>query len=83
MLSGSYPKERMSRYDTMVKIRLVKHLEGMEQLVDLFRLCFSYDMSTEIWDWEYLQNPLASANPEVFVAMDNDKIVGGQATIWR
>lgn len=70
----------------MLEIRLVKHAEEREQLVDLFRLCFSYDMSTEIWDWEYLQNPSASDNPEVVVALEGSKIVGARpfllAEMW-
>ncbi len=62
----------------MVEIRLVKHLEEKEQLLDLFRVSFGQNMSPELWDWKYLKNPLAPAAPEVIVALDNDKIVGAR-----
>jgi GNAT superfamily N-acetyltransferase len=62
----------------MVGIRLVKHLAEMEQLVDLFRVCFELNMSPELWNWKYLQNPLASAAPEVIVALDDGKVVGAR-----
>jgi len=61
----------------MVEIRLVKHSQGMEQLTNLFRLCFNNeDMTAKIWDWKYLQNPLS--DPEVIVAVDNGRIVGAR-----
>jgi len=62
----------------MVEIRLVKHLEEKGQLLDLFRVSFGQNMSAEIWNWRYLQNPLASADPEVVVALDNGSIVGAR-----
>jgi GNAT superfamily N-acetyltransferase len=41
-------------------------------------------MTAEIWDWEYLQNPLS--HPEVIVAVDNGRIVGARpfwfAEMW-
>ena len=62
----------------MVEIRLVKHLEEKGQLLDLFRVSFGQNMSAELWNWRYLQNPLASADPEVVVALDNGSIVGAR-----
>ena len=40
----------------------------------------------ELWDWKYVQNPLAPPDPEVIVALDNSKIVGARpfrlAEMW-
>jgi GNAT superfamily N-acetyltransferase len=60
----------------MVEIRLVKHSEEKEQLLDLFRASFGHAMPAELWDWKHTQNPLTPADPEVIVAVDNGKIVG-------
>jgi GNAT superfamily N-acetyltransferase len=60
----------------MIEIKLVKHSEEKGQLADLFRTSFGHNMTEEFWDWKYIQNPLASADPEVIVAIDNRKIVG-------
>lgn len=62
----------------MVELRALKHLDEIEQLVDLFRLSFNLDMSPELWNWKYLQNPLASAAAEVVVALDKGKVVGAR-----
>jgi GNAT superfamily N-acetyltransferase len=62
----------------MVEIRLVKHSQEKEQLLDLFRASFGHSMPAELWDWKYIQNPLASPDPEVIVALDNGKIVGAR-----
>lgn len=70
----------------MAEIKLVKHQERREDLLDLFQVSFGHNMSAELWDWKYLQNPLASADPEVIVAMDNGKIIGARpfllAEMW-
>lgn len=70
----------------MVEIDFVKHTEAKEQLVDLFRLSFRSDMTEELWDWKYVQNPLASRHPEVVVAIDGGRIVGARpfllAEMW-
>jgi predicted N-acetyltransferase YhbS len=70
----------------MVEIRLVKHSEEKERLVDLYRAAFGRNKTAELWDWKYIQNPLAPADPEVIVALDNGKIVGARpfviAEIW-
>jgi len=62
----------------MIEIRLVEHLAEIEQLVDLFRASFNLNMSLEIWNWKYLQNPLAFAAPEVIVALDDGRLVGAR-----
>jgi predicted N-acetyltransferase YhbS len=62
----------------MVEIRLVKHSQEKEQLLDLFRASFGHDMPAELWDWKYVQNPLATPDPEVVVALDNGEIVGAR-----
>ena len=70
----------------MAEIKLVKHQERMEELLDLFRVSFGSNMSAELWNWKYLQNPLASIDSEVIVAVDNGKIVGARpfllAEMW-
>jgi GNAT superfamily N-acetyltransferase len=35
-------------------------------------------MPAEFWDWKYIQNPVAHADPEVIVALDNGRIVGAR-----
>jgi hypothetical protein len=62
----------------MLEIKLVKHAEEIEQLVDLFRLSFGRDTSTRLWEWKYITNPLAASMPEVVVAVDNGRIVGAR-----
>jgi GNAT superfamily N-acetyltransferase len=70
----------------LVEIKLAKHAEEKGKLLDLFQASFGQVMSTELWDWKYLQNPLASADPEVIVAVDNGRIVGARpfwfAEMW-
>lgn len=70
----------------MVEIRLLKHSEEKEKLLDLFRASFGNSMSAEHWDWKYLQNPLNLPEPEVIVAVENGKIVGARpfllAEMW-
>lgn len=60
----------------MVEIRLVKHFEEKEKLLNLFRASFDDTMPEGYWEWKYLQNPSASSDPEVIVAVDDGKIVG-------
>jgi len=57
------------------EIRLVKHREKIDELVDLFSVTFGLNMPAEFWDWKYIQNPLAPSNPEVIVALDKGRIV--------
>ena len=70
----------------MVEVRLVRHSEAKEQLTDLFRASFGHDVPAGFWDWKYIQNPFASADPEVIVAMEDGKIVGARpfrlAEMW-
>ncbi len=70
----------------MVEVRLVKHSQEKEQLLDLFRASFGHDMPAELWDWKYVQNPFAPADPEVIVALDKGRIVGARpfrlAQMW-
>lgn len=33
-------------------------------------------MSPELWDWKYIKNPSAPRDPEIIVAIDNNKIIG-------
>ena len=70
----------------MVDIALVKHSDKIEQLLDLFCESFGKKMSRELWTWKYLRNPLNSADVEVIVALDNDKVVGARpfmlAEMW-
>jgi len=66
----------------MVEIRLVKHLEEIEQLVDLFQASFGLNMPSELWHWKYIRNPLASDAPEVVAAIDNGNIVGARPFLY-
>ena len=70
----------------MVDIALVKHSDKIEQLLDLFCESFGKKMSRELWTWKYLRNPLNSADVEIIVALDNDKVVGARpfmlAEMW-
>jgi GNAT superfamily N-acetyltransferase len=58
----------------------------MEQLLDLFCESFGKKMSRELWTWKFLRNPLNSADVELVVALDNDKVVGARpfmlAEMW-
>lgn len=70
----------------MVEIKLVEHREKREELLDLFRISFGHDMSAELWNWKYIQNPFVSDDPEAIVAVENGKIVGARplllAEMW-
>ena len=70
----------------MAEIKLVKHRERRGELLNLFRASFGFNISPELWDWKYLQNPLASDDPEIIVAVDNDRIIGARplllAELW-
>ena len=70
----------------MSDIKLVKHQGKKEELLDLYRVCFGFSMSAELWDWKYIQNPLSSTDPEIIVAIANGKIVGARplllAEMW-
>lgn len=74
--------ERMN----MTEIKLVSHRKKKGELLDLFAVSFGHSMSTELWDWKYIQNALASADPEVIVAVEDGKIVGARpfllAEMW-
>ena len=62
----------------MIEVKLVKHSDRKEELLNLFRMSFGRKMSEQLWDWKYIQNPLVSPEPEVIVAMENGKIVGAR-----
>jgi GNAT superfamily N-acetyltransferase len=70
----------------MVDVRLVKHSDAVEQLVELFHLCFDDEMSPDAWDWKYRRNPSAPPGDEVIVALDGGRIVGARpfmfADMW-
>ena len=70
----------------MIEIRLAKHSEEKERLLDLFRASFGFSVSMKYWAWKHLQNPSAPPDPEVIVAVDDDKIVGARpfqpAEMW-
>ena len=70
----------------MIEIKLVKHQEQKGQLLDLFQASFGHDRPAELWDWRYIQNPLATPDTELVVALDNGKIVGARpfrlAQMW-
>ena len=62
----------------MIEIRVVKHEDEIEQLVELFRVSFGREVSKKFWEWKYINNPIASSSPEVIVACDGGKIVGAR-----
>lgn len=62
----------------VIEIKLVKHSDQKEQLVNLHNLCFGRKTSEQLWDWKFIDNPLVSSQPEVIVAMENGRIVGAR-----
>jgi GNAT superfamily N-acetyltransferase len=62
----------------LIEIRMVKHAEEIDQLLELFALSFGQKTTAESWGWRYIQNPLARFMPDVTVAVDNGKIVGAR-----
>jgi GNAT superfamily N-acetyltransferase len=62
----------------MAKIKLMKQREKKQELLDLFQASFGHKMSAQLWDWKYIQNPLAPTDPEVIVALDSARIVGAR-----
>jgi len=64
----------------MIEIGLAKHEADKDRLMDLFRKSFGSNMSAELWEWKYLQNP--SGQSEVVVATDNGNIVGARPFLY-
>lgn len=62
----------------MVEINLISHRERVGELVDLCHASLGPNMSEELWNWKYLQNPLASPNHEIIVAIDKGTIIGAR-----
>ncbi|MCP4609551.1 MAG: GNAT family N-acetyltransferase [Planctomycetes bacterium] len=62
----------------MVDIKLVRHSENLDELTDLFQASFNHSISLELWNWKYIQNPVAPTYPEVVVAIENGKIIGAR-----
>jgi GNAT superfamily N-acetyltransferase len=62
----------------MVAVSIANHCSIVTELVELFNLVFSTNISTEMWKWKHLENPLNSAQPKVVVAVDNGDIVGAR-----
>ena len=70
----------------MYEIEIVKHKEKKEELINLFKICFSHSVSPEFWEWKYIRNPWTPDNPEVVVTTNNGTIVGARpfmsSEIW-
>jgi GNAT superfamily N-acetyltransferase len=85
-MGGFTGHAQLSEDIAMSEIILVKHREKERELLHLFQASFGHDMSAKLWDWKYLQNPLAPDDPEVIVAVHNDKIVSARpfllAELW-
>ena len=64
----------------MVQVKLVKHKDEIDELVDLFQKSFGHGMSAELWKWKYISSPMATNNPEIVVAIDNGNIIGARPT---
>ncbi len=62
----------------MIEIKPVRHKDCQEVLINLFRTSFRREMSEQLWNWKYINHPLALSEPEVIVAMDKGKIVGAR-----
>ena len=62
----------------MIEIKVIKHEDEIEQLVELFRLSFGRKVSEKFWEWKYINNPSASSLPGVIVACDGGEIVGAR-----
>jgi len=70
----------------MVEIRTVRLRDEQARIAELFRICYRQERSAEHWRWKFLLNPLAPADPEVIVAVENGRIVGARhfmlAEMW-
>jgi GNAT superfamily N-acetyltransferase len=62
----------------MVEIKIVGHEENLNGLVDLFNLVFNGKASEKYWSWKYLKNPFAGYDPQVIVAVEDEKIIGAR-----
>jgi hypothetical protein len=64
-----------------VKLRDIK-----EEFIDLFRTIFGDDMSSDLWEWKYIQNPFSVGDSQIVVALDKGKVVGARpfmlAQMW-
>jgi len=70
----------------VTEIRLVKYRDTKEEFLDLFRAAFGQEMSSGLWDWKYIENPLVVGDPDLVVALDGGKVVGARpfllAEMW-
>jgi hypothetical protein len=62
----------------LIEVKVVKHLDETEQLIELFGICFNRHMSEGYWNWKYIDNPLVPSDPQVIVATEKNRIIGAR-----
>lgn len=60
------------------KIRLIDKDNEIDAFRGLFESVFNKKMTTKLWKWKYLENPMASNQPLIYIADYEGKMVGAR-----
>jgi len=69
----------MSELKTSIITNKEDLLQYSDSICDLFKECFSSQMSMSLWKWAYIDNPFG--NPVVAMSFDQNRLVGHYAVI--
>ena len=62
----------------LFSVELVDKEKCIEELVNLFNLCFSDDISINYWKWKHLYNPYSKIDSKIVLALEGNKIIGAR-----
>ena len=60
------------------KIRLIDKDKEMDAFIELFEVVFGKEMTTKLWEWKYLENPMIIDQPLIYIAEHEGKMVGAR-----
>ena len=75
MNTVNFTKEAIRK---LFSVELVDKEKCVEELVNLFNLCFSDDISINYWKWKHLYNPHSKIDSKIVLALRGNKIIGAR-----
>lgn len=60
------------------KIRLIDKDKEIDAFRELFESVFNEKMTTKLWKWKYLENPMTSNQPLIYITEHERKMVGAR-----
>ena len=60
------------------KIRLIDKDNEIDAFIELFEIVFDKKMTTKLWEWKYLENPMIIDQPLIYIAEHGGKMVGAR-----